>query len=115
MRSILTSLAAAYSRTLRQAAELAGTRIERVHIVGGGSRNALLCQLTADRCGLPVHAGPVEATALGNVLIQARAAGLLRGSLEDLRALVARTHPTTTYLPGTYLPGTYLPGSGKEA
>ena len=75
------------------------TAIDRVHIVGGGSLNTLLCQLTADRTGLPVLAGPVEATALGNVLIQARSAGLAPGSLESLRALVARTHPPLTYQP----------------
>ncbi len=63
-----------------------------VHIVGGGARNALLCQLTADACGLPVLAGPVEATALGNVLVQARAAGAVRGDLAELRKLVRETH-----------------------
>lgn len=99
VRSIVESLALAYARTLRQASELSGQPIDRVHIIGGGSQNALLCQRTADRSGLPVHAGPVEATALGNVLVQARALGVLRGGLEDLRALVARTHPTTTYQP----------------
>ena len=70
------------------------------HVVGGGAQNALLCQLLADRLGLPVLAGPVEATALGNVLVQGRALGAVSGSLEDLRALIARTHPSTTYLPG---------------
>ena len=63
--------------------------VDVVHIVGGGARNALLCQLTADACGLPVVAGPVEATALGNVLVQARAPGSLSGGLADLRAAVA--------------------------
>ena len=63
----------------------------------GGSQNALLCQLTADRAGQPVLAGPVEATALGNVLVQARQHGLVSGTLEDLRALVARTHDPVRY------------------
>ena len=67
--------------------------VDVVHIVGGGARNELLCQLTADACGLPVVAGPVEATALGNVLVQARALGAVGGDLAALRALVrAATH-----------------------
>jgi rhamnulokinase len=59
----------------------------------------LLCRLLADRLGVPVLAGPVEATALGNVLVQGRAHGVLSGSLEDLRALVARTHPVVVHQP----------------
>ncbi|MFB2585800.1 rhamnulokinase [Herbiconiux liukaitaii] len=100
-RSILESLAEAYARSLRQAAELSGHPVSVVHVVGGGSQNALLCQLTADRTGLPVLAGPVEATALGNVLIQARAQGLVAvdSSMESLRALVARAFPPVRYTP----------------
>ncbi|MCC9196514.1 rhamnulokinase family protein [Arthrobacter sp. zg-Y820] len=98
-RCILDSLAAAYARTLSRAAELSGQDIDVVHIVGGGSQNSLLCQLTADATGLPVIAGPVEATALGNVLVQARAAGAVSGSLADLRRLVAESSPTVTYRP----------------
>jgi rhamnulokinase len=70
-----------------------------VHLVGGGARNELLCQLTADACELPVLAGPVEATALGNVLVQARAGGLLSGDLATLRALVRRTQAIRRYEP----------------
>jgi rhamnulokinase len=76
VRCILESLAAGYARTLRDAAALTGRDVDVVHVVGGGSQNALLCELTAGACGRPVVAGPVEATALGNVLVQARAAGL---------------------------------------
>jgi rhamnulokinase len=99
VRSIIESLADAYARTLQAAAELSGTRIDTVHIVGGGSQNTLLCQLTANRTGLPVLAGPVEATAIGNVLIQARSQGLVTGSLESLRALVARAFAPHRYDP----------------
>lgn len=102
VRSILESLAAAYASTLRTITEVTGKDVRVVHVVGGGSQNRLLCQLTADRTGLPVLAGPVEATALGNVLVQARAAGLggLGGaSLEALRSTVARSVEPVRYTP----------------
>jgi rhamnulokinase len=67
-----------------------------IHLVGGGAQNALLGQLTADACELPVVAGPVEAAACGNVLVQARTAGVLTGGLPELRRLLSGT---TTYLP----------------
>lgn len=89
VRCILDSLATAYATTATRAGELAGRRIEALHLVGGGSQNELLCRLVARRLGLPVIAGPVEATALGNVLIQARAHGAVGGSLEQLRATLA--------------------------
>jgi rhamnulokinase len=87
-RCILDSLAAAYRRTVHEAAELSGAAVETVHLVGGGAQNALLCQLTADACELPVIAGPVEAAAYGNVLVQARAAGVLAGDRWALRAML---------------------------
>jgi rhamnulokinase len=99
VRCILDSLAAGYARTLEQAMQLSGQPVSAVHIVGGGSQNALLCQLTADATGLPVIAGPVEATAQGNILIQARAAGAVSGSLAELRRLTAAHQPTATYRP----------------
>nr|BFF15038.1 hypothetical protein GCM10025699_63410 [Microbacterium flavescens] len=101
VRSILESLAAAYATTLRDAERLSGRTIRTVHVVGGGSQNALLCQLTADRTGCTVLAGPVEATAIGNVLVQARAAGLVdpSSSLEALRALVSASSAPVTYRP----------------
>jgi rhamnulokinase len=88
VRCVLDSLAAAYATTVGQAEELTGRAVEAVHIVGGGSQNTLLCQLTADRTGRPVLAGPTEATALGNVVVQARTAGVVDGTLEDLRTLL---------------------------
>lgn len=90
VRCILEGLALAHRRALRQAAELAGRDIRRIHLVGGGSRNDLLCQLTADATGLPDVASPTKATALGNILVQARAAGLV-GDLADMRRLIAST------------------------
>ena len=103
VRCILDSLAAAYGRAVRDAARLSGQSVEVVHLVGGGARNSLLCQLAADACEVPVLAGPVEATALGNVLIQARARGLIAGDLETLRALVRGTQDIRRYEPRTSL------------
>jgi rhamnulokinase len=99
VRCIVDSLALAYRRTVRQAARLAGKRVDVVHVVGGGVRNRLLCQLTADACGVPVLAGPVEAAALGNVLVQARTLGAELPDLAAMRALVRKTQPLQEYLP----------------
>jgi rhamnulokinase len=101
VRCVLDSLAAAFARTVRDAARLSGREVEVVHLVGGGARNQLLCQLTADACGLPVLAGPVEATALGNVLVQARAHGAVGGDLDALRALLRATQEVRRYQPAT--------------
>jgi rhamnulokinase len=99
VRCILDSLAFAFARTLDDAMRLAGRDVEIVHVVGGGARNALLCQLTADAFGRPVVAGPVEATAIGNILIQARSIGLANGTLESLRALVRSSRPLQRFEP----------------
>ncbi|MGV8873029.1 MAG: rhamnulokinase [Rhodococcus sp. (in: high G+C Gram-positive bacteria)] len=99
MRCIMDSLAAAYARSVRVVSELAGRGVDTVHIVGGGSQNALLCQLTADATGLPVIAGPVEGSALGNVLVQARAAGVVSGELTDLRKVVRESFDPVTFTP----------------
>jgi rhamnulokinase len=98
-RSIVESLAEAYATAIDDAERLSGSKINLVHIVGGGSQNTLLCQLTANCTGRRVLAGPVEATAIGNVLIQGRAAGLVDGELSEVRALVARTFPLAEYQP----------------
>jgi rhamnulokinase len=95
VRCILESLALGHRAAIREAARLSGRTVEVVHVVGGGARNALLCRLTADACGLPVVAGPVEATAIGNALVQARA----HGFTGDPRALVRRTQDLTVYHP----------------
>lgn len=98
VRCILDSLACGYRWTLERAEALSGQTAEVVHIVGGGAANELLCQLTADVSGRPVLAGPIEATAVGNLLVQARAAGEI-GSLADLRAVVRHSMPPTVYEP----------------
>ena len=99
VRCILESLALAYRRQVHAAARLSGLPVEVVHVVGGGARNELLCRLTADACGLPVLAGPVEAAALGNVLVQARTLGADLPDLPAMRALVAATHDVLRYEP----------------
>ncbi|MFD1824138.1 rhamnulokinase [Mumia zhuanghuii] len=98
-RTILESLAEAFATTIHRAADLAGRRVRRIQIVGGGALNTLLCQLTADRSGLEVLAGPVEATALGNALVQARTLGGVEGDLDALRALVGARLDQQHYLP----------------
>jgi sugar (pentulose or hexulose) kinase len=99
VRTILDSLALAYRRAIGAAQSLSGRHADVVHIVGGGSRNSLLCQLTADATGLPVLAGPAEATALGNMLVQARALGAAPADLAGMRALVRSTQPLRSYTP----------------
>jgi rhamnulokinase len=99
VRVIIESLAAAFAEGVHRASELSGVPVRTAHIVGGGSQNRLLCQLTADRLGRPVLAGPVEATALGNILITARAHGLVAGDLESLRHRVGASFPAQRYLP----------------
>jgi rhamnulokinase len=88
VRSALVSLACKYRLVLERLELVTGREIEVVHVIGGGARNDLLCRLTADIAGRPVLAGPVEATALGNVLVQARTVGEL-ASLAEMRALAA--------------------------
>ena len=99
VRCVLDSLALAHRAAVRDAQRLSGREADTVHIVGGGARNELLCQLTADACGLPVVAGPAEAAALGNVLVQARAAGAVRGGLAELRALLRARLPLRRHEP----------------
>ncbi len=94
----MESLALKYRWTVEKLEEVLGTKIRTIHVVGGGAKNALLCQFTADACGVPVHAGPVEATAMGNVLIQAMGRGRI-GSIHELREVVARSFPVIVYEP----------------
>ena len=101
VRSIVESLAQGFADAVAAVESVAGREVRTVHVVGGGSHNTLLCQAVADRTGRPVLAGPVEATAIGNVLVQARSVGAVGGTLEDLRDLVARTHDLVRYHPAT--------------
>jgi rhamnulokinase len=97
-RCVLQSLADAYRKTIDECVQLTGRPVDAVHVVGGGSRNALLCRLTAEACGRPVLAGPAEATSAGNVLVQAIATGEL-GSLDELREVVRRSVQVIRYEP----------------
>lgn len=97
-RCILQSLAVAYRKSIHLLERTAGRRIDTVHLVGGGARNDLLCQLAAEACGRVVLAGPVEATGTGNLLSQALAVGEL-ASLEELRDLAARSAAPRRYEP----------------
>ena len=87
IRCCLESLALKYRWAIDRLESILGTTMKTIHVVGGGTKNALLCQFTADACGRPVHAGPVEATAIGNILMQALGRGQL-GSMADLREVV---------------------------
>ena len=98
VRCALDSLALRYRWVLERLEELQGKRIDVIHVVGGGSQNTLLCQLTADACNRPVLAGPVEATALGNVLTQAMGLGLLK-SLAEAREVVRRSFTVQRFAP----------------
>ena len=99
IRCILDSLALAFRATVDEALQLSAATADVVHLVGGGSRNELLAQLTADACRRPVVGGPAEAAAVGNLLVQARTAGVIGGGLDGMRALVARTQPLRRYEP----------------
>jgi rhamnulokinase len=98
VRCALEGLALRYRWVLEKLEQLTGKRLETIHIVGGGSQNALLNQLAADACNRPVLAGPVEATAIGNVLVQAIGFGVL-GSLAEAREVVRRSFEVKTFTP----------------
>ncbi len=98
-RCILQSLAAAYGETIARCVELTGRPVDVVHMVGGGSRNRLLCRLTAEACERDVVAGPAEATSFGNLLVQAMATGEIE-SLDELRSVVRRSADVIRYEPG---------------
>jgi len=103
IRCAYESLALKYSQVLSWLEELTATRIEVIHIVGGGSKSEILNQFTADACQRPVLAGPVEATAMGNLLAQARA-GRELSTLADIRTVVRQSSDLKCYNPGPSAP-----------
>ena len=99
VRCAYESLALRYRQVLSWLEELTGNRIEVIHIVGGGSQSEILNQFTADACQRPVIAGPVEATALGNLMVQARADGEV-SSLHEIRGIIGKSSVVKILTPG---------------
>ncbi len=102
IRCIYDSLALKYRYTLEQIGDVSDQLIEVIHIIGGGANNHFLNQLTADATGLPVIAGPTEATAIGNILIQAKALGYV-GSLSEIRRIIANSFDLVHFIPSDEL------------
>jgi rhamnulokinase/L-fuculokinase len=98
MRAVYESLALKYRVTLDTLIGITGRTVERLHVIGGGSQNALLCQMTADALGRPVIAGPIEATALGNAIVQFIALGEV-GSIAEAREILSKSVGTAHYEP----------------
>lgn len=96
-RCILDSLAMAYRQAVTNLQSITGQTVDVVYIVGGGVNNKVLCQLTADACGVDVIAGPIEAAAIGNVLVQANSIGIVPGDRWALRSYLARNHDFDVY------------------
>jgi rhamnulokinase len=98
VRGVLQSLASLYAESIRALEEVRERPVEQLYIIGGGSRNTLLCELTAQATGIPVYAGPVEATAVGNIMIQAISIGELE-AIQQGRELIRSSHPIEKYSP----------------
>jgi rhamnulokinase len=98
VRACLDSLALKYRQTLEGLEDILGKRIDVIHIVGGGTQNELLNQLTADVCRRPVITGPIEATAIGNIVVQAIATGALK-SIDQARGVIRDSFPVKRYTP----------------
>src|SRR5438445_2259750 len=98
IRAALESIALRYRMVLGFLEELIGGRIETIHIVGGGAKDALLCQMAADATNRSVIAGPVEATAIGNLVMQAVARGAI-GSIAEAREIIRASFPVQEYRP----------------
>jgi rhamnulokinase len=98
VRGVLQSLAGLYAGTIRELEEVSGRSLEQLYIIGGGSQNSLLSELTAREAGIPVFAGPVEATAIGNILIQAISMGEL-DSIEQGRKQILESYAIEEFPP----------------
>jgi rhamnulokinase len=95
---IYHSLTKRYKEVIDMLQSFASFKIEKLHVIGGGSANKLVSQLTADELGIPVFAGPVEGTAIGNIMIQAKAAGLVKDRWE-MRRIIGNSIEVKTYYP----------------
>ena len=95
-RCIYDSLVLKYKYTIKQIESVTGNKIEKLHIIGGGAHNKMMNQLTADAIGIPVFAGPTEATAIGNLMMQAKAMGVVK-SLSEIREIVRNSFEVTEY------------------
>jgi len=98
VRGVLESLAETYAKKIQQIEEITERKMREIYIIGGGSQNELLCQLTAKASGLPVYAGPVEATALGNLLVQSMVQGEIH-SIQEGREIIKRVYKVKKFLP----------------
>lgn len=101
-RCIYDSLVLKYKFTIKQIESITGKQIEKLHIIGGGAQNKMMNQLTADAIGIPVYAGPTEATAIGNIMMQAKASGAVK-SLHEIRKVVKNSFEVTEYNPSPKL------------
>ena len=97
-RCIFESLALRYRQVVGYLRELAPFPIEKLHVIGGGTYNQYLMQMAADSLGMPVLTGPVEGTAIGNIMLQAKAAGLV-SDIYDMRRIIAQSIEMKTYQP----------------
>ncbi|OQY38091.1 hypothetical protein B6228_05040 [Candidatus Atribacteria bacterium 4572_76] len=98
VRGVIESLADKYTKTIKMIEDITDRPLNEMYIIGGGSRNALLCQLVANATGLPVYAGPVEATAIGNLIIQAKSMGQIK-SIAEGRKIIRESFDIKKYLP----------------
>ena len=98
VRGVIESLADKYTKTIKMIEEITDRTLNEIYIIGGGCRNELLCQLLANATGLPVYAGPVEATAIGNIIIQAKSMGQIK-SITEGRKLLRKFYKIKRYLP----------------